>query len=312
MIDILYLLAGVLVLLLGGELLVKGAASLAIRVNIPPMLVGMTVVALGTSSPELVVSINSALADKSDIAMGNIVGSNIANVGLILGLTILIFPIIIQRSALKIDWTMMMASSILLYMFCLDGNLGRFEGLFFVFILTAFIYFSFKNSRKELVGIDEIEKLKKSRNKSIWLMLTLIIVGIFGLIYGSSWFLTGAESIALKLGVSDRIIAITLVAFGTSVPELVTSLIAAFRKQTDISIGNIIGSNLFNILAILGITAIIKDIKVSPLILSNDFIWMLLISFAILPFTYRKLRLNRIHGVLFLSSYLLFLFFLVT
>lgn len=304
------IIAGLVLLVFGGDYLVKGASGFALKFNMPSMLVGMTVVALGTSSPELVVSVSAALAGKPDISIGNIVGSNIANVCLILGITTIIFPVLIKREILKNDWVAMMLASILFYALARDGEIARWEGILFVVLLAAFITYSFvkaKKAAKEALP----EELATGKSKSFLVLVLYVVLGTVGLVYGARWFLEGAESIARNLGVSDRVIAITLVAFGTSVPELAASIIAAIRKEHDIFLGNIIGSNLFNILAILGITSIINPISVANEIIHSDIFWMLATSFVLLPMGFFGKRLSRFDGVILLSTYLFYVYYLL-
>ncbi|HKL39892.1 MAG TPA: calcium/sodium antiporter, partial [Cryomorphaceae bacterium] len=236
--EFIQIVAGLVILVFGGDYLVKGASGIALKMDIPPMLVGMTVVALGTSSPELVVSLKAALDGKPDISVGNVVGSNIANVALILGITTIIFPLAIQKRALKVDWLVMMVASILFYLFALDGGFSRFEGGLFVSLLAIFIGISFYLAKKNKSVIpDDVNIPKSEKSRKWWVLFTFVLLGTVGLIFGARWFLLGAEAIARNLGVSDRIIAVTLVAFGTSVPELAASVVAAFKKEQDISLG---------------------------------------------------------------------------
>ena len=309
--EFLQIVIGLLLLVFGGDYLVKGASGIALKINVPSMLVGMTVVALGTSSPELVVSLNAALSGKPDISVGNVVGSNIANVALILGVTAIIFPLAVKRKALQFDWLLMMAASIIFYLLALDGGFSRLEGFIFVSLLVGFIVFSFVKARNSKVEAEQSTVNEENQSKKWWVLLVFVILGTSGLILGANWFLSGAETIARNFGVSDRVIAITLVAFGTSVPELAASSIAAFRKEQEISIGNIFGSNLFNLLAIIGITAIVSPMKVAEEILSFDIFWMLATSFAILPLALIKSRIGRLDGVLLLFVYGVFIYLLL-
>ena len=306
------IVVGLVILVLGGDSLVKGASGIALRFNVPPMLVGMTVVALGTSAPELVVTVQAALSGKPDIAIGNVVGSNIANVALILGITVIIFPIIIKKDSLRFDWVAMMLASLLFFWFAWDGEISRVDGLIFLASLIAFIVYSFYRVRRKRKkeGTPPADSQKKPQRFIISILF--VAIGIVGLIFGARWFLEGAETVARDFGVSDRVIAISLVAFGTSVPELAASVIAAFKKEQDISLGNIIGSNLFNILAILGITSMISPISVAPEIMDDDIYWMLATSFIILPLGIIKLRLGRWQGFVLVASYILFMYILLT
>ncbi len=309
MIDAFQIIGGLIVLVIGGDTLVKGASGLALRFNIPPMLVGMTVVALGTSSPELFVTLQAALEGKPDISIGNVVGSNIANVALILGITTIIFPIAVNKSALRIDWVAVMLASFIFVFAGIDGLISRTEGIIFVLLLAGFILFSFLRAKKSQLP-PEIDAAG-AKSKKLWMLILFVVIGIVGLLFGSEWFLMGAEATAKRLGVSDRIIAVSLVSFGTSVPELAASVIAAFKKEQDISLGNILGSNLFNILAILGITSIVYPIGVAPEIMQGDIYWMLGTSFLILPLAIRKFTIGRMGGFILLSSYLAFIFWVL-
>ncbi len=304
------IIAGLVLLVFGGDYLVKGASGIALKFNMPSMLVGMTVVALGTSSPELVVSVRAALAGKPDISTGNVVGSNIANVCLILGITTIIFPVAIKKSVLKNDWVVMMMASIIFYFLILNGQLSRWEGILFVSLLGSYITYSFvmaNRAAKEAIP----EEFETGKAKGIWILLLYVVLGTVGLVYGAKWFLEGAEAIARNLGVSDRVIAITLVAFGTSVPELAASIIAALKKEHDIFLGNIIGSNLFNILAILGITSIISPIQVADEIIQSDVFWMLATSFVLLPMGLLGRKLSRLDGSILFGTYLVYVYILL-
>lgn len=305
----LFLVAGLVVLVFGGDYLVRGASGIALRLKIEPMLVGLTVVALGTSAPELVVSVQAALDGKPDISIGNVIGSNIANIGLILGVTVLIFPMVIRRRTLTFDWLILMAASILFYVFALDGLISRIEGFLLFSCLIAFIGYSFYHGSR---AKNKVQPEIEDNNPTKWIYLILyVLLGSVGLVIGAKWFLDGAETIARNFGVSDRVIAISLVAFGTSVPELSASIIAAVKKQQEISLGNIIGSNIFNILAVLGITSIIHPVHVLQEVIDNDLIWMLGITLILLPLGLMGLKYNRIDGVIFLGVYSVFMYLLL-
>lgn len=308
--DILYILAGLMLLYFGGDYLVKGASGIAIKLHITPMLVGMTVVALGTSAPELVVSLQAALAGKPEIALGNVVGSNIANVGLILGLTAIILPLSVHKDALRIDWLAMMLATLLFWVCAFDLAYSQVNGLLFVAALTLFIAFSFLRVRR--MGRSGKVDIPAQVVKYHTVVLVLfIILGCTALVIGARWFLTGAEQIARYFGVTDRVIAVSLVAFGTSVPELAASIVAAVKREDAISLGNIIGSNLFNLLFIIGATSIIKPITVDEMMLTTDYRWMLFTSFAILPLSIFGLRLSRFAGVLLVMAYVAYIYFLL-
>jgi cation:H+ antiporter len=309
--EFIYIIAGLVLLIFGGDYLVKGASGIAIKLNITPMLVGMTVVAMGTSAPELVVSLGAALAGKSDIAVGNVVGSNIANVAFILGLTVLIFPLVVKKDSLRFDWLAMILATILFYFTGLDGEYSRINGIIFVILLVAFLTYSVVKVRKSARS-EKVEIPEGAKNHHFLVLIAFVIFGSAALVFGAKWFLEGAEYIARYFGVTDRVIALTLVAFGTSVPELAASVMAAFKKEQDISLGNIIGSNLFNILFIIGLTSVIKPINVDSAMLESDYIWMIGTSFAILPLAIWKMRLSRFAGVLLVLTYALYVFLLVS
>ncbi|KAA3649637.1 MAG: sodium:calcium antiporter [Bacteroidetes bacterium] len=309
--EYLLLVTGFVVLILGGEFLVRGAVSLALKLNISPLVVGMTIVSFGTSAPELLVSIEAAITGHPDVSMGAVVGSNISNISLVLGLTVLIFPISISKNTLKIDWPLMMVASILLYILCLDGVIDFKEGILFIAILASFTAWLFIKSRKkgEIVNADLDIDVEQSVKTNIWRDLLFLFLGFTGLFYGADWLIGSVVEIATNHGISEKLISVTVVAFGTSLPELVTSCMAAFRKETDISIGNLIGSNLFNILAILGITSLIEPIAVSDSINHFDMYYMLGISLLVFPLMYFGRKVGRLKGLLLVSVYIIYIYF---
>jgi cation:H+ antiporter len=308
------LIIGLALLLVSGEVLVKGAIGLATRLQISKLVVGATVVSLGTSAPELLVSMQAAIAGHPEIAIGNVVGSNIANIALVLGLVLIIFPLNVDRDTIRLDWPVMMLASVLFYLMAMNGILGLVEGLLLVLILIAYVTYAVMKSRKQSKQDSESDfiELKSEARRGFGFLLLLIVGGSIGLVFGARWFLQGAVSIAEQFNVSEHLISVTLVAFGTSVPELFTSLVAAFRKQSDISIGNLIGSNTFNILAILGITSIVKEVSVSERMLSADMFWMLGISFLLLPFFILGKKLTRWQGGILVISYVAYIYFVIT
>ena len=304
--DILLLITGLVVLVAGGEFLVRGASSIALRLQISPLVVGLTVVAFGTSAPELFIGIKSALIGSPDITMGNVIGSNICNLALVLGVTAVISPVPVQNDSIKIDWPMTMGSSFLLYLLVREGYINSYEGVLFVCILTAYIVFIIMKSRKETQNkqaavIDS--EVPDAPSNSLIKDLVFIALGTAGLSFGSDWFIQGARSLAIEIGVDERVVGITIVALGTSLPELVTAMVAAFKKETDIAVGNLMGSNIFNILSILGITSIIQRIEVNDVIINSDMVWMLLITFLILPMMLYKKVVGRIEGLILLTVY---------
>jgi cation:H+ antiporter len=305
--DYFYLILGFIVLLISGDLLVKSGVALSSHLRVSTLVIGVTVVSLGTSMPELVVSIGAALKDHPDIAIGNVIGSNISNIALVLGLTAIIINIPVNKNSVKFDWPYMMAASILFYIFVLNGTLSLIEGIIFLCLLIVFIFWSVRQSRLELTRVAHV--FAKARFTAGTAVL-LLVASSAGLFLGASWLVDGAESIATRYGVSERVISVTVIAFGTSIPELATSVMAALKKQIDISIGNIIGSNIFNILGILGITSIIKTIPVN-IDMKFDVHWMLAISLLLILFMlpYGRAVLNRWKGVVLVLAYTLYIFF---
>lgn len=306
--SVLILILGLATLVIGGELLVKGAVGIALKFKVSTLVVGLTVVSFGTSAPELLVSLSAALDGRSAIAIGNVVGSNIANLALVLGVTCIIFPISVRRSTLRVDWNFMMLSSLILFAFMFDGIINWWEGAIMFTILLIYIVWSIRRSRRN--DADEIEDDVELDKPFIYFIL-FTVLGCVALVFGSDWMLDGAVDIAKYFDVSDGVIGATIIAFGTSVPELATSSIAAFRKETDISIGNLIGSNIFNILCILGLTPMVKEVEFNTSVLSNEMVWMLAISFLILPLSIRTLSINRWKGVFLTCLYVLFSYFMV-
>ena len=306
--SVLILILGLATLVIGGELLVKGAVGIALKFKVSTLVVGLTVVSFGTSAPELLVSLSAALDGRSAIAIGNVVGSNIANLALVLGVTCIIFPISVRRSTLRVDWNFMMLSSLILFAFMFDGIIHWREGAIMFTILLIYIVWSIRRSRRN--DADEIEDDVELDKLFIYYIL-FTLLGCVALVFGSDWMLDGAVDMAKYFDVSDGVIGATIIAFGTSVPELATSSIAAFRKETDISIGNLIGSNIFNILCILGLTPMVKEVEFNTSVLSNEMVWMLAISFLILPLSIRTLSINRWKGVFLTCLYVLFSYFMV-
>jgi cation:H+ antiporter len=306
--DFIAIIVGLVLLIKGGDLLLDAAVALSLKINIPKIVIGMTVVSFATSAPELIVSIKSALKGYPDLALGNVVGSNIANLAFVLGVILIISPIRVTKSFYKTDWPIMMIATLLFYSFLqADGYLSQVEGgILFVLLLIFLIYLLFFQKKaviEEKVEIDEKEMLLTQ------LTFTFFAGGFF-LWLGSEVLVNSAVSLATSLGVSERIISISVVSIGTSIPELSASIIAIINKEKAISIGNLIGSNIFNILAVMGITAMIHPISVMDrAILDIDFFWMIVVSLLIFPMVYipKKMRLGRLEGFCLLIIYGLFL-----
>jgi cation:H+ antiporter len=313
--EYLFLILGLITLIVGGEFLVNGAVDIAKKFHISSLVIGMTVISFGTSAPELIVSISAALTGTPEIAIGNVVGSNIANIALVLGITVMIFPIVVDRNSKILDWPMMAFASILFFVFAVffgtHNTIEQWEGTILFAILIGFIYYLISSSRKKTklenkATITEDNEDDKPPMKPIKATLYLLL-GLVGLYFGAKWLVENAIVIAKTFNVSDSVIGLTVIAFGTSVPELATSAVAAFKKETDISIGNLIGSNLFNIMAVIGITAMIKPIPVTELVIKSDMIWMLAITFALLPLMLIGKKLGRLQGVMLFGTYVVYI-----
>jgi cation:H+ antiporter len=304
--NIVLLIIGLFALIMGGDFLVRGASSIALRLHMTPLVVGLTIVAFGTSAPELLISLSAAIGGSPDLAMGNVVGSNICNLALVLGVTLLIGPIRVNADSIQIDWPVTMASSLLLFFWVRDHALSMYEGVFFVAALLAYTFFIIRKSRLKMKAEIEMEielDVPDAPSKSLAKDIGIIILGSLGLYFGSKWFVAGAIELALFLDVSQRVIGITVVALGTSLPELVTAIVASFKKETDLALGNLLGSNIFNVLSILGITSIVKEIHVSELIQNVDMLWMLGITLLILPLMLYQRKMGRTEGVILLLIY---------
>lgn len=306
-----FVFAGLVLLVLGGEFLVRSSVGLSFKLNISKLVIGMTVVSFATSAPELIVSIQAALNGHSDLALGNVIGSNISNIALILGITVVIMPLMVDNSFYRHNWPMMMFMSLLLWGFLsINHDLNRWEGLILILVLLLFLVVIIRISKKnkELENQDIDESLKETASYKILLWL---ILGGFSLWYGSELLVKGATSIAQSLGVSERVIGVSMVALGTSIPELAASVIAALRQEKAISLGNLIGSNIFNIGAVLGITALIKPIPVNDIkLIHHDIFWMLGVSLLMLPLVLNKKRhlIDRWEGILLIGVYVVFIY----
>jgi cation:H+ antiporter len=319
--DIIWILVGLSVLIAGGEFLVKGAIGIAAKAHLSTLVIGMTVVSFGTSAPELLVSLKAAYMEAPEIAIGNVIGSNIANLALVLGITVLIFPMPVSRNTLVFDWPMMMLSGLLFYLFALNFSFSRWEGLVMFSLLIAFVSFLIYNSRKnnktallaEELNKQELNEKEKEEEVvpfNVWKSVFFLMLGLLGLYFGAQWLIDGAKSLGESAGLSKHVIGITIVAFGTSVPELVTSVVAAYRKEMEISVGNLIGSNIFNIMAVIGITAMVHPISIESSVVNWDMLWMLGIFLAIFPMMWLKRKVNRVSGAILLSAYFLYIYLL--
>lgn len=328
---ILILILSLVVLVGSGHGLVRGSVSIATKFNISSLVIGLTVVAFGTSAPELIVSVQAAVAGHPDIALGNVVGSNIANVALVLGLTAMVITLPVVSKRLLMDWFVMMLSYLFLWLALQNNHIGPLEGVIMILGVVAFTWLAIRKSMNTHSDNEEDLPIKKPVN--IWMAVLLVILSCAGLAWGASLLVDSASEIAVAMGVSERVISISIVAFGTSVPELTASLVAAFKKETEISVGNIVGSNLFNVLVVLGTTAVVHPIEVSYDVYRSDLLWMVLIGILLLVLIYpfkdnmkqyreskkimsfyglNKGRLSFMSGFLLVALYIIYFYFLYT
>ena len=311
-----FFVLGLAALVAGAELLVRGSSRLAAAVGISPLVIGLTVVAFGTSAPELAVSVQASIAGQPDLALGNVVGSNIFNVLFILGISALIVPLVVSQQLLKFDVPVMIGVSLLLFVMGLDGKLSRLDGVALLAGIIAYTVFSIRQSRKESNTVKE-EYAKEFGNgrfaRQLVIQIVLIIGGLALLVVGSRWLVGGAVALAKTLGVSELVIALTVVAAGTSLPELATSIVAAVRGERDIAVGNVIGSNIFNILCILGLSGIVATdgLRVSPAALWFDMPVMMAVAIACLPIFFTGGGIARWEGALFLGYYVAYTLYLI-
>ena len=304
------MLLGFVLLVIGGDFLVRASVSLSFKLNLSKMVIGLTVVSFATSMPELLVSLNAALQGSPDIAINNVIGSNIANIGLVLGITAICTTIEVDKSFYKFNWPALLIFSLLVYFFLRnDYQLSSTEGVILFTTLLAFIILLIKKSRVSKFEIDnEMNSLSSVSNFKIIIWL---IIGGISLYYGADWLVNGAVSVASQLGMSEAVISVSLVALGTSVPELAASVVAVIKKERALSLGNLIGSNIFNIGSVLGLTAIVDNITIEdPEILSRDVLWMLAFVFALLPLVIisKRNKLQLKEGFLLVLIYVFFMF----
>lgn len=299
---------GIFLLIKGGELLFDGSMSISSKLNIPKFIVGMTIVSFATSAPELIVSVQAAMMGHPDLALGNIVGSNIANIAFVLGIIIVITPIKVDKVFYKTDWPVMMITTLLFFfLFKNDNALTKNEGIVLLLVLCVYLVFLFVFKRNEI----EDDKLETDKNDMSFLKIFFLLgFGGFFLWLGSEVLIKGAVELATQIGISERVISISVVAFGTSIPELSTSIVAILNKEKGISIGNLIGSNIFDMLGVMGITAIIAPIdNIDRGLIQSDFLWMISIAFLILPliFINKKFVFGRIEGIILIGAYIAFI-----
>lgn len=305
---LLQVFAGLALLFCGGELLVKGAVSIARLAKISNVVIGLTVVALGTSAPELVISLYAALGNHHDIAVGNVLGSNISNILFVLGITALIFPVIVEDKIAKTDAVIMTAITALVFLFCyLDNNINLLEGIILVLILAVYVIWSIRKARKEHSEQYDAEAEELGDQHNVWIALLLFIIGGAMLVYGSDVLVVSASELARVFGISEAVIGVTIVALGSSAPELATCAIAAYRKHSDIAIGNIVGSNLFNLAGIFGTTAIVIPMQVQERFINEDLPIVMLATAILLFIMLVRKNISRVTGISFILCYLLYI-----
>ena len=313
---------GLVLLAGGGEALVRAATTLAEIAGVTPAVIGLTVVAAGTSLPELVVSVVAAMENQPDIAVGNVVGSNIFNVAAALGVTAMVFPLPVHGNAVRLEWPVMFLASVMCLVVARDGVIGRLDGTIAVVALVAFIVYSVRIARRRITAPelaelgDQVEDrdidAPGSRTPPRLLMpLVVLIAGVAALVVGGKLLVDGAVALARIAGMTERQIALTIVAGGTGAPELATSLMAAFRRRTDVAVANMIGSNIFNVLGILGVTAMITPIPVSPAIVASDMWWMIGTAALLLPVLWIGRVISRGEGALLVTAYVAYVVLLL-
>ncbi len=314
---IVFLILGLILLVGGAEYLVRGASRLASAAGVSSLVVGLTVVAFGTSSPELAVSVASAFKGQADLAMGNVVGSNIFNVLFILGLSAVIIPLVVAQQLVRFDVPVMVGVSVLMFLLGLDGNISRWDGLLLFGGVLAYTVFLIRQSRRESsaeVKAEYEDEFGNGKQPVAWLKnIGLVLVGLAGLVLGSKWLVDSAVTIARAFQVSELIIGLTIVAAGTSMPEVATSVVAALRGERDIAVGNVVGSNIFNILCVIGLSSIVAPagIAVSPAALHFDIPVMIGVAVACLPVFFSGYRITRMNGAVFLGFYAAYLIYLI-
>ena len=306
--DFIAICIGLVLLIKGGELLFDGSIAFSLKMDIPKFIVGMTVVSIATSAPEFIVSIQAALMNYPDLALGNVIGSNLANIALVLGIIIIITPIKVDKLFYKIDWpVMMVVTLIFVFLVSKDNSLGKMDGIILLILLIIYFIFLFFFQRNR---IDDSEVNSFTSDFSFSKIFSLMLFGAFFLWLGSEVLIKGSVNLASQIGISERIISVSIIAFGTSIPELSTSIIAIINKEKGISIGNLIGSNIIDMLGVIGITVIIAPItNLDQGFVNNDLIWMISVAFLLLPllFLNKKLEFGRIEGIILIIIYLVFI-----
>lgn len=315
---ILFFIAGLIILILGADLLVRGASRLAAAFGVSPLVIGLTIIAIGTASPEIAVSLQAAANGQGDLTLGNVLGSNIFNILFILGITSIVAPIMIAKQLIRKDAPIMLGISLLTFTLALDGNLGVFDGTILLFFLIIYIFFALKQSSNESKKVQKEYEQEYAQKEPLTTgnlvsYILLILIGLVLLVLGSNWLVDSAVDIAKALGVSELVIGLTIVAIGTSLPEVATSVIAALKGESDIAVGNAVGSNIFNLLGVLGIGALVSPngISVAARVLIFDLPVMVFVALVTLPIFYIDSRISRLEGGLLLSYYVTYVIFVI-
>ena len=304
-------LLGLIVLLVAGDLLVRGAVNFSLKIKIPAFIVSLTVVALGTSAPELLVAIRAILDNSPGIALGNVVGSNIANVFLVLGIPALIAGINTRECNTRKNYVFMMTATVIFLSLAFIGNFSLPQGILFLILLFLFLLITARDTLKMQDKISNLEVENADPNLVFWKIILFLSIGFIGLPIGADILVKNASLIAKSYGLSDEVIGLTLVALGTSLPELATTLMAALRKQADVALGNVIGSNIFNLFAIIGITTMFGDIPIAPSFFNFDFWIMFGAGIVLFPFVYMRVNINRLWGAFLTLTYAAYLYLTV-
>jgi cation:H+ antiporter len=308
---------GTVLLIWGAELLVRGAARLAVAAGISPLVVGLTVVAFGTSAPELAVTVGSSFTGESDVALGNVVGSNILNILLILGLSALVAPLVVAQQLVRLDVPLVIGASVLVFLLGLDGEIHQLEGLLLFSLLAVYLIYLIRRNRQEMADLAASrspDELTEPAQAGPWQRnVGFVLVGLMMLALGARWLVESAVATASALGLSELVVGLTVVAAGTSLPEVATSVLASLRGERDIAVGNVVGSNLFNLLAVLGLGSLVSPggIPVQPGALSFDIPVMIAVAIAALPVFFTGYTIQRWEGAVFVSYYIAYTTFLV-
>ena len=315
---ILFFIAGLIILIIGADLLVRGASKLAAAAGIPPLVIGLTIVAIGTASPEIAVSLQAASLGQGSLTLGNVLGSNIFNILFVLGVTALVAPIVIAEQLIRFDAPIMVGVSLLTFGFALDGNLGAIDGGILILALLGYTVFALRQSRKESEEVheeyaQEFADTEKHTTQNTVKNILFMIIGLGLLVLGARWLVDSATTMAKAIGISELVIGLTIVAVGTSLPEVATSIIAALKGESDIAVGNAIGSNIFNLLGVMGLSGVLAPggIEVAHRVLTFDFLVMVFVALVCMPVFYVDDNVSRGEGMLFLSYYVIYTTYLI-